>query len=509
MKNIISKGIDQVILFLLVISLVGALISTNLANTYQFGFIVGTLIIFGMVLAVLPLPKDKVGSLSRFFKQPWLFFLVVLAYQVLLVVSLTGEIGYDAYTIKHAAMGNPDYYYFSVYPNNLGLLFLMRFLYVITHALGITNFTLALNFINIIFIDITIFLIWYFLKKYLKKSILWGLFPFAFLLAPWLVVFYSDTTVLPFTAAMIVTLYELLQNFNNKQYSAKKLYGLSAIFGISTFCAYALKPSTFIFVIAIVVELALNLLIKPFPKRSVGKILTRQVGLIVAVMILSFGVLKVGETVLVDHQHLVAVNKEVAMQPSHFILMGMNQKSGGRFSDDDYHYSTSFKNPKAQNSGNWRLIRQRLKKIGAVNYIRFLFVKNYTNTSDGTLGWSNDSQFSKTPSLNKNKFIRSFFFLYGSRQAVYFVIAQLTWIIILSGVIFSFFDRSLFVRILRMSVLGLLLFLLIFEGGRSRYLIQSFPVIYILAVIGWHQLYKRVITKKKITISWHSFSRLF
>ncbi|MDN5575627.1 MAG: hypothetical protein L0G32_06575 [Pediococcus sp.] len=271
MKRLISKGIDQIILCLLIISLVGALISTNLANTYQFGFIVGILTILGIILVILPFPKANVGKYLCFLNQPWFFCLIILAYQILLVVSLTGEIGYDAFTIKYAAMGNPDYYYFSVYPNNLGILFLMRFLYVISHALGITNFTLTLNFVNIFFVDIAVFLIWLFLKKYLKKSILWGLFPFVFILAPWLVVFYSDTTVLPFTAAMIVTLYELLQNFNHKQYSAKRLYVLSTIFGISTFCAYALKPSTFIFVLATVVELALNLLIKPFPNECGGQ----------------------------------------------------------------------------------------------------------------------------------------------------------------------------------------------------------------------------------------------
>ncbi|WP_386794886.1 hypothetical protein [Loigolactobacillus zhaoyuanensis] len=40
-------------------------------------------------------------------------------------------------------------------------------------------------------------------------------------------------------------------------------------------------------------------------------------------------------------------------------------------------------------------------------------------------------------------------------------------------------------RVLRMAFFGLLVFLFFFEGGRSRYMIQFLPVIYISAVVGW------------------------
>ncbi|KRK17519.1 hypothetical protein FD22_GL000936 [Loigolactobacillus coryniformis subsp. coryniformis KCTC 3167 = DSM 20001] len=46
----------------------------------------------------------------------------------------------------------------------------------------------------------------------------------------------------------------------------------------------------------------------------------------------------------------------------------------------------------------------------------------------------------------------------------------------------SFLERTFLFRVLRMTFFGLLIFLLFFEGGRSRYMIQFLPVIYILAV---------------------------
>jgi len=39
---------------------------------------------------------------------------------------------------------------------------------------------------------------------------------------------------------------------------------------------------------------------------------------------------------------------------------------------------------------------------------------------------------------------------------------------------------------LLLSMIGLMLFLLLFEGGRSRYLIQDLPVFVILAAYGYH-----------------------
>lgn len=222
--------------------------------------------------------------------------------------------------------------------------------------------------------------------------------------------------------------------------------------------------------------------------------------MIVATVFLTFGCLKVVDEVVTTHQTLVAANKDMSLLPSHFILMGMNKETKGGFSGSDYAYSTSFKNHQQQNKGNWKLIRQRLNKFGVAGYIKFLFTKNYYNSSDGTLGWSNDNQFSE-PSLTKYRFIRSFFFQYGSRQSFYFVVSQLVWILILVGVLLSFFDRSLFARVLRLSVLGLLTFLLFFEGGRSRYLIQGLPMIYMLSIIGWYRLVDWSKTQSVITWS--------
>ncbi|ATO55039.1 hypothetical protein ATO00_09950 [Loigolactobacillus coryniformis subsp. coryniformis] len=84
--------------------------------------------------------------------------------------------------------------------------------------------------------------------------------------------------------------------------------------------------------------------------------------------------------------------------------------------------------------------------------------------------------------LKKHAFMRSFFYNFGSRLSIHRAIDQVLWILILLGVMLSFLERTFLFRVLRMTFFGLLIFLLFFEGGRSRYMIQFLPVIYILAV---------------------------
>ena len=41
---------------------------------------------------------------------------------------------------------------------------------------------------------------------------------------------------------------------------------------------------------------------------------------------------------------------------------------------------------------------------------------------------------------------------------------------------------------IKLGIVGFSLFLLIFEGGRSRYLIQFLPLMFMGAAAGWHKI---------------------
>lgn len=486
MQRLLKATLDQLILFVLIIVLIGALLSSNFQNLIQFNLYLGVVAVIGLLLSLFPKIRTTLANSLNRLNHIYVAAILIIAYQCVLIINLSAQFGDDASRVMATAMGKINYYYFAVNPNNLGLLSFERPIYLISQALGISNFLLVLNVVNVILVDVAVSLLILTLRAHLSQKLLWIAVPFCFLLSPWLIVFYTDLAVLPFLAGELWSIHFLITHLNTA--SRKTLVGVSLAFGFSAYMAYHLKPSAGILTIAVIMELLIAL-IWPFSKSALGtKLKNRQLLIAIAVILATFGLATGINHTWVSHQHLASVNKNIALQPSHFMLMGLNKESGGRFNGYDYNYSLRYHTAASQNQANFKLIQKRLAHFGIVNLVKFLIVKNYHNTSDGSLGWTNDTQFTEFPSLKHHAFVRSFFYPYGSRQATYFVAAQLVWIGLLIGTLFSFLDRSLFARILRLGTLGILLFLLLFEGGRSRYLIQAFPMIFSLAVIGWTKL---------------------
>lgn len=270
MQKLVPRVLDQLCWWLFGIVLIGALISENLVNTQQFGYLLVAVVVVISIGYFLHVPVARVRRILHTLNRPWLMIAIIFIYQITLIIGLSGQIGYDGATVMDAAKGNPNYYYFSIDPNNLGLLFFERCIFIASHALGVTNFILTLNVVNLLMVDAAVLLIVIGLRQYLRKPVLWSIIPFCFLTAPWIVVFYTDTTVLPLVAGMIVIFYKLIINFRNQDYSNRKIVLLSLMWGITTFLSYLLKPSSLIFVMAVVIEL-LILLVFPLTKQHFKK----------------------------------------------------------------------------------------------------------------------------------------------------------------------------------------------------------------------------------------------
>ncbi|ALX88028.1 hypothetical protein LCAM36_2481 [Lacticaseibacillus paracasei] len=67
---------------------------------------------------------------------------------------------------------------------------------------------------------------------------------------------------------------------------------------------------------------------------------------------------------------------------------------------------------------------------------------------------------------------------------------QVVWLLALVGILLSLVKvnpvKDKWVSILILSMLGAFLYLLLFEGGRSRYLIQYLPTLIPLSAWGWY-----------------------
>lgn len=77
-------------------------------------------------------------------------------------------------------------------------------------------------------------------------------------------------------------------------------------------------------------------------------------------------------------------------------------------------------------------------------------------------------------------------------------INDILWIITLIFMLFSLCAKDWITLLLKYVVLGFALFLLLFEGGRSRYLIQFLPYVFLLSGIGFYKLQKMLDERIKL-----------
>ena len=121
--------------------------------------------------------------------------------------------------------------------------------------------------------------------------------------------------------------------------------------------------------------------------------------------------------------------------------------------------------------------------------------------AEGNLGWLYRSvENEKTPYISPlyeftkdnafAQFVRDFFLNSDKDSFLFYsLLKQAVWIIMASGLVFALWkyrpNDSL--NFLILAVFGGLLFLQIFEGGKTRYLIQFLPQILILSAVGLTQ----------------------
>ena len=119
--------------------------------------------------------------------------------------------------------------------------------------------------------------------------------------------------------------------------------------------------------------------------------------------------------------------------------------------------------------------------------------------AEGTLGWLyRDVEHEKTPVINPlyesytkdlppAKWVRTYFLSTDRPQYRYYeFVKQLVWIVMAAGLVLVYLKKKNDdeLHFLSLAVFGGLLFLTIFEGGKTRYLIQFLPQILLLASIG-------------------------
>ena len=504
--------INKVVKFMSIIMLASILpimlfIDTRVYYYYRNGIKLDNYILFlGIFLIIVILfgikkllknKRDKVKNIITKIERKTTIIIVVLfilliAFQVLMVKDLYFETGWDVEHITKAIKnflktGILDdrsifdgHKYFSIYPNNLFLTNIFVIISkIVTSIFGEQYFYRALVIIGVILVDLAGILTVKTIGNFTDKKIFKIIGALVFILfigtSPWILVPYSDTYSILFPIA-------ILYNYTKKD---KKLYNYLLI-GLCSYMGYLIKPTVLIVLIAIVIiegyMLLLNIKIKENRKTRARKVIKNVIFVLIGVMLVFL--LKFALSKVTNYQ----LDKKYELSFYHYLMMGINERTVGAYNGEDVKNSITKSSYEERIQYNKQVFLERLKSMSVSDIINFYTTKMLVNYNDGTFAWGKEGGFYKEINYNNDwlaKILKSYYYNYGKRSTIFTNIMQFIWIFILVFdlicAILKKFDRNLAVAFL--SLIGLTLFLLLFEArARYLYLYSSFYIL--IAVLG-------------------------
>lgn len=406
-----------------------------------------------------------------------IFLSVAFGWQLVLIFNTHPAIGFDPGAI-HVALTNPNAAdlrsYFSYNSNNLPILLIQHQLAKLTHDnswlffdlvnLGLLCLTVIFNLITVRLID--------------RRKINTARYCHAvwLLLFPMVLVPYSDLGVLPLVSGLLLC-YVILRR---TQWSLTVKIIISSLAGVLATSIYFIKPSAIVPIIAILIIEILVLL-------SNLNLMIRQTGALIVItgmfLIAGFASYQLASQ-SVQKQTYIHIIKGRTLPPIHFISMGVSGDGG--YNPKDALAMVEQPSQKAMVSYSTDKLIERLQQKGFLGYLVFLVHKQDRNTSDGTFTWLKEGHFmTETPVKTGGikGIIQNIFYPGGRYLSDFHFIAQFFWVLCLGVITLGWRVRDRITDVLRLSIVGGLLYLLLFEGGRSRYIIQFLPLIIILTIL--------------------------
>lgn len=438
---------------------------------------------------------DKLKDILK--KYKYLILIIIFGIQLLLARLIYAPSGWDCGLLignsfnMYKGLG-VDTNYFSTYPNNILTLLIFKYLYVIVGLftnVNTENYYFITIVFNIIVIDMgAIFTILTCKKLLGEKTTLLSLFFILPLIVffPYIIVPYTDTLTLFIPIAIFYFYLKIKDNTRMK-------YLYIFIEGILLIGGYLLKPTCAIIGIAIIIIEMFYINIRDL--KNIKNILK---DIIIMALIFIIGM----TTTYITYHYLKNKNlsKYITNEQyesntitfTHFIMMGM-QKSDvngkamyGAYNEQDVINTKSKSGKEEKQKYNIQIIKQRLEKMGVTGYLKFIYNKMNWVLSDGTFYyWQEGSQKYLPISQDKvSKIVQKYFDKDSSEyNKITANIFEILWIVILIGIICSFKNKEKNINILKLSALGIILFIIVFEG-RSRYIYNYIPVFIILGTLG-------------------------
>ena len=352
--------------------------------------------------------------------------------------------------------------YYSVYPNNR---FLLIILYGLQKIIPISN-QILFSLLSTICISVmslftykTVNKVWD-LNKGLLSLFICVLSPIFYLYVSY---YYTDVLMLPFASILI---YLIVKTKDEKNLKFNVLYGI--LIGIIAIIGYKIRAVAIFILVAYFVYLIFTkkilIVLKKFAPIIIGAILT----------ITCIGT--------IENKFFTNVNVDKEFPMTHWIMMGVNEKSYGYYSEDDYNLSSSASNVSERTDLNIKEIKNRLSDLGPFGTVKLLVVKLVSVWGKG------DYSYQKYLEL-VNDFNPSYSYLLEDKNIVINYLLQFSKIVVMFMAIISLINiyKSGKKSIIAISLFGAVFFYLVWEVC-PRYGLSFLPWLILIGTCSYDTL---------------------
>ena len=391
---------------------------------------------------------------------------ILVAVQFYIITQYYFYPGWDAGYIWGAVEGNIGINYFSVYPNNLFLVWLYRTIIAVAVKMGFWGgYALLIVIAFQCIICQASGLMLYIMAKEMSGKVaavtVYILYQLIVGLSPWISVPYSDATALIFP----VTIFFLATRKNKARWF---------LIGLLSFFAYSVKPQSVIICIAAVIIML----------RKPKNILFFASGLVMSVCIVNTSVSSLN----------IDVDSELAVSPAHYLMMGLNERTEGKYAEEDVNYAMQFSTYKERADAELDVALKRINKMGFLGVAKHMLTKTKNAFSDGTFFWFKEGHFVSTYTEEHSKFFRNLYYPDGAYYKIWEKSVNIIWtasIIMAVVSVAGLRKENKHIITLWLGLCGILAFNILFEE-RSRYIFCNVPLILLLTSAGLSFLVNKI-----------------
>lgn len=453
------------------------------------------ILIYIMLLGLL----DIKSNLNFKNPIPFIYILSILLFifQVYYHYSYYNVVGYDITKVLNNSYNlannnqliNQDKWYFEAWPNNIFILHIYSTLISVLQFFGSSNINFMLIILNCLLSSISGVLLFKTLQKLFSNTIIhwfgYFLYIVMILFSPHMTAIYTDALGMNLP---IIILY-LYITYYDKNTIIKII-----LLGILSAIAYSIKPQTFVIAIAIIVY---ELLLKD--DKFANKI--KFTVILLVSIFLSLQAISL-QTSYIKKE----LNSEKRVGYLHYMKMGLNPKSIGLYSHEDFTESRKLPTNEERDKHNLSVIIDRFNKHTFSSFTEFMTKKTLINYNDGTFGWyfiAEDNRF-KVTEKNNTQLSDITNSMYHHKKINYnnmHIEKHIYWLFVLFMIIISLFktndDTKNIKSILFINFIGIFIFLSLFESS-PRYLFTNIPLFILLAMYGVNNVinFKNTINKK-------------